>query len=50
VILKDKQDIRILTNVLKPPVEGIFCDECRRAHKLAVVEDCSGHVACVNRG
>jgi hypothetical protein len=39
LIWKDKQDICIQTNVLHPPAVGNFCDEYRRAHKPAIIED-----------
>jgi hypothetical protein len=41
MIWKDKRDVCILTDVYKPPADGNFFAECRRAHRPAIVEDYS---------
>jgi hypothetical protein len=40
----------ILTDVHKPIAEGNFCDECRIAHKPAIIEDYSRHLGYVDKG
>jgi hypothetical protein len=37
-------------NIHKPPAEGKFCDEHRKAQKLVIVEDYSQYVGYIDRG
>jgi hypothetical protein len=41
VILMDKRNVHVLTNIRYPPPEGNFCDESGNALKPAIVEDYS---------
>jgi hypothetical protein len=45
-----KRDVCIPTNVHKLTAEGNFCDESRRAHKPAIVEDYNWHTGYINKG
>jgi len=43
MILKDKQDVHILTNTHRLPVEGNFNVKDGKAKKLVIVEEQSEH-------
>jgi len=48
VVLKDKRDVRLLTNIHDPRREGNYCDEHGNAMKPAIVADYNRHMGYVD--
>ena len=46
IVWKDKQNVKILTNMHSPPLEGNFCDERGKAVKLAIIHNCNRRGIC----
>jgi hypothetical protein len=42
IVWRDKWNVNILTNMLSPTLEGSFCDEHRKAVKLAIIHKTHG--------
>jgi len=49
IVWKDIQNIKILTNMHSPPLEGNFCDEHRKAVKPAIIQDYYRHMGYVDK-
>jgi hypothetical protein len=50
MLLRDKRDIYMLTNIHDAPAEGNFCDGNGKAIKPPIVADYSRHVGFVDKG
>jgi hypothetical protein len=48
-VWKDKRNVKMLTNMHRPPVEGNFCNEYGNAMKPATVQDYNRHMGYVDK-
>jgi hypothetical protein len=49
VVIKDKCNIHMLTNIHDPPEGGNFCDESSNALNPDIVQDYNQHIGYINR-
>jgi hypothetical protein len=49
IVQKDKQNVKMLTNMHHSPAEGNFCDEHGNALRPAIVQDYNGHEGYVDK-
>jgi hypothetical protein len=49
IVWKVEQNVRILTNMHSPPLEGNFCDEHGKTMKLAIIQDYNRHMGYVDK-
>jgi hypothetical protein len=50
MIRKNKQEVHIIMNMHRPPVEGSFCNEHRKTKKPMIFEDYSQQIGYIHNG